>query len=156
MAFTEQKRNLLMQQAGYSAEEVAALEEGSTKFVEFAKTLGVEMKDTEEVEATAQTSIMRDLNDIKQVLVKMSEGIQAVDAKATEAGEKALAATQAAAKSVDDVVADHMTSQIARLPIGQKATESENNVVDQKQAEQDLSWFDGVFEEMSKITGGIR
>jgi hypothetical protein len=156
MAFSEQKREFLMSSAGYSAEEVTRLESDSDKFVEFAKTLGVQMKDAEESDAAGMASITRDIGDIKQVLVGVAEAIKSVGASAETAVEASTKALEAATKSQDDLIADHMASKLSKLPVGQKATESDGNVVEgAKQDQENFDWFDKAFGAISEI-GGIR
>lgn len=149
MSFTDAHKAYLIDKGLYTAEEVTQLEQGAAEFRQHMQKLGVDMKDTEAIEGGEDSELQQLIKGqaaMVTAVTAIAKGLQAVEAQAVSADEKAVAAQ----KTLDDAVADTMQAQLATIPAGVKATESEENVVPGAEVKVDLSWFD---QAMGSIAG---
>lgn len=149
MSFTDAHKAYLIDKGLYTAEEVTQLEQGAAEFRQHMQKLGVDMKDTEAIEGGEDSELQQLIKGqaaMVTAVTAIAKGLQAVEAQAVSADEKAVAAQ----KTLDDAVADTMQAQLAKIPAGVKATESEENVVPGAEVKVDLSWFD---QAMGSIAG---
>jgi hypothetical protein len=154
MSFTQAHKAYLIDKGLYTAEEVAQLEAGAAEFREHMQKLGVDMKNTEAIEGaveadTEMQQLIKGQAAMVTAVTALAKGLQEVQTQVVSADEKATAAQ----KSLDDAVADNMQAQVAKLPQGVKATEDAGNVVAEKEAEADLSWFNQAMGSIASAAG---
>lgn len=147
--FSEAQKAFLLNGGLYTEEEVARLEEGAAEFKGHMQKLGVDMKDTEQEAATDMQLLIKGQMALVDAVSALTKGLGEVQQQVVVADEKATAAQ----KSLEDAVADTMQAQVSRLPQGQKATESDDNVVAEEKVTADLSWFDQAMSSIGTAAG---
>jgi len=138
MAFTDARKAFLKEKGLYSDAEITQMEQSAAELKDHMQKLGVDMKDTEEAGETELQQLIKGQQSLVEAVTALAKGYGEVQQQVVAADEKATAAQ----KSLDDAVADTMQAAIAKLPAGQKATEDESNIVEDKGKQIDTGWWE--------------
>lgn len=131
MGFDPKKKEWLKSVAKVSDEVITSWEKSLETLSTDLKALGVEYKESEPDDITGQIA------NLTGVVSQLVTTINGINTKLTDFDGQ----IKQLSKDMDTKVAEHFEAQVAKLPKGVEASKNDNNIVDQKTKENDLSWF---------------
>lgn len=124
MPFSDKKKEWLKSVAGLTDDAIKDWEGNLSKLGDQLKGMGLDWKDIEPDDVTGTlATLTKAMTDVSIVVGTLSESVKKLSL------------------DMDTQISNVFKAEVAKLPQGFKASESPNNVVDDKSKEKDMSWF---------------
>lgn len=133
MPFSDKKKEWLKSVAGLTDEAIKEWEGNLTKLSDQLKGMGLEWKDAEPDDVTGQiVALTKAITDVTAVVGTVVEKVKTLST------------------DMDTKVASVFQAEVAKLPQGFQASQSKDNVVDDKTSQKNMEWFGNIISQAVK------